>query len=91
MAEQNQSVWYRAAKRRWPLAQITGSGCFALVSYCVKNKIVRLYSLYPLAIMDGRESCGHAFCRMQHRVFQLAPLHDTGPSCVRNLAEIERD
>ena len=74
MAVQTQSGYVRAARQRWPQAAIEGDGSFALVSYCCEAKYVRLYSTYLEAGPLARESCGHAYSRMAHRVYRIEEL-----------------
>ena len=70
----NEDSFVRAARKRWPTAQIEGTGSFALVSYCCTGKYIRLYELYPEAKMLESQACGHAFCRMEHKLYRIEPV-----------------
>ena len=76
MTTDTQDVFVRRARKHWPTAVITGTGSFALVAYCCTNKTVRLFELYPEAKMLEGQPCGHAFCRLNHKLYRIQPLED---------------
>ncbi len=71
MASATQDGYQRAASKRWPTAQIVGTGSFAVVSYCPADKYVRLYETYLEAQPVVAQRCPHAFCKEDHRLFRI--------------------
>jgi hypothetical protein len=63
----------QVAHQRWPRAAITGTGEWALVAFCCENAYVRLFDFYMEAELESRAHCGHAFCKMKHRVYRITP------------------
>lgn len=73
MAGSSQSVWQREAQRRWPTAQVSGDGNFAVHCACCTNGTVRLFWFAIQAREAVSETCGHAFCSRAHTAYQLKP------------------
>lgn len=83
MADTSQpaSVWQRAARQRWPMAQVVGDGQFAMRAACCANGHVMLFHFAQEAPEAADRACGHAFCSMAHAAYKVQPVQES--VCVR--------
>jgi hypothetical protein len=70
-----QSVWQQLARQRYPKADISGDGSWAVLIECYPAKGVKLFATAQQAILAVNVSCGHARCYLgYHTTVRLKSL-----------------
>lgn len=65
--------WQKAAKQKWPRAQVQGDGPFAMYSACCASGLVLLYNFAQEAVDAMNHKCPHANCSENHGAYKLRP------------------
>jgi hypothetical protein len=81
-----ESAYQQAAHLKWPTAQISGDGPFALV--CPVTESVHLYSFWMGAMSHLTRNHSNWTCRDRHKLVELKPAPQAAPRSFHNL---ERD
>lgn len=84
-----ESEFQRAARQRWPYANMAGDGPYALS--CSTLDTVKLYPHWMQAATELVKQCGQWDCRDTHRMLELQPVYETRRPAIRNRALMEAD
>jgi hypothetical protein len=68
------SIFQARARDRWPGATVEGDGQWCCLVECYPARGAFLFSTYSQALEYSKANCGHAFCKMSHRVVHLVSL-----------------
>ena len=84
-----ESEFQRAARLKWPKAQVFGDGPFAL--YCGRLDHATLYAHWLFAATELTKPHSNWNCADEHKLIELKPVPVPHAKATRNLAEAFRD